>query len=153
MRFPDVYRHTDTYIIIQAHIHNLRVWACVQSHVCRINRLTCTHTHTYRWVQCSHLPDARSESDLNDYLTDWANDTRHLTLHKVSHLEYIIFFRCICLKWEQMRANESQWEQMRAISKNTWLIGHRILGTSPSTRSHILEYITSYRYIHVKWEA
>ena len=35
-----------------------------------------------RWLQCSHLPDARSESDLNDYLTDWEKDTSRLTMQQ-----------------------------------------------------------------------
>ena len=35
-----------------------------------------------RWVQCSHLPDARSEVDLNDYLTDWEKDNTDLNLEK-----------------------------------------------------------------------
>ena len=34
------------------------------------------------FLHCSHLPDPRSESDLNDFLTDWENDTSQLTLTK-----------------------------------------------------------------------
>ena len=34
------------------------------------------------FLHCSHLPDPRSESDLNDFLTDWENDTFQLTLTK-----------------------------------------------------------------------
>ena len=33
-------------------------------------------------LQCSHLPDANSESDLNDYLTDWENDMSELSMQK-----------------------------------------------------------------------
>jgi hypothetical protein len=35
-----------------------------------------------RWLHCSHLPDARVESDLNDYLTDWEKDQSKLTVEK-----------------------------------------------------------------------
>ena len=34
------------------------------------------------FLHCSHLPDPRSESDLNDFLTDWENDTFQRTLTK-----------------------------------------------------------------------
>ena len=33
-------------------------------------------------MQCTHLPDARSESDLNDYLTEWERDQSDLNLKK-----------------------------------------------------------------------
>lgn len=35
-----------------------------------------------RWLECSHLPDARSESDLNDFLTDWEQDQTKLNMEK-----------------------------------------------------------------------
>lgn len=35
-----------------------------------------------RWLECSHLPDARSESDLNDFLTDWEQDQSKLNMEK-----------------------------------------------------------------------
>jgi len=48
----------------------------------------------------------QSESNLKEYLTDWAQDTRHLTLDRVSHLECIISYRYICLKSEQEQSQQ-----------------------------------------------
>jgi len=58
-----------------------------------------------RWVKCSHLPDARSESDLNDYLTDWERDQSNLNLKKAveeSGMSISVMVQCQQLLFAQL---------------------------------------------------